>query len=297
LYTDGLHLLFTEVPIAAKAKRQGTLWMPRQKDQPHMASNQQPIQTPISPDHSTPNILASTMTKPPQVAGKLSVILPIYNERNTLATLLERVRAVPIEKEVLIVDDASTDGTREILQAEVEGVYPDVRVFYHQNNLGKGAAIRTAIPHITGEFCIIQDGDLEYNPEDYLPILDAFRKHDADIVYGSRFRQGRPPMKFANRMINILLAWMVRVLFHTPLTDEATCYKAFRSQVLQSIPLTCHRFEFCPEVTAKAIRRGYRIIEVPIRYTPRTKAAGKKIRWTDGIVAIWTLLKYRFARF
>lgn len=264
-----------------------------------MAPEQQPIQPPLSRATSTLGSSTSVAGKQGGGAslGKLSVILPVYNERATLATLLERVRAAPVEKEVLIVDDASTDGTREILQIEVEGQYPDVRVFYHKSNQGKGAAIRTAIPHATGEFCIIQDGDLEYNPEDYAPILEAFRAYGADIVYGSRFWHGWPPMKFANRVINILLAWMVRVLFRTPMTDEATCYKAFRTEVLRSIPLTCRRFEFCPEVTAKAIRRGYRIIEVPIRYVPRTKAAGKKIRWTDGVVAIWTLLKYRFARF
>lgn len=264
-----------------------------------MALEQQPIQPPANRTTFVPGGSTSVNTEQGRGAslGKLSVILPVYNERATLVKLLERVRAVPIEKEVLIVDDASTDGTREILQSEVEGQYSDVRVFYHKSNQGKGAAIRTAIPHATGEFCIIQDGDLEYNPEDYVPILEAFRAYRADIVYGSRFQHGWPPMKFANRVINILLAWMVRALFRTQMTDEATCYKAFRTEVLQSIPLTCRRFEFCPEVTAKAIRRGYCIIEVPIRYTPRTKAAGKKIRWTDGVMAIWTLLKYRFVRF
>jgi len=227
----------------------------------------------------------------------LSVLMPVYDERNTLMPLLERIRAVPIEKEILIVDDGSTDGTRELLCAEVEGKFPDVRVFYHPQNRGKGAAIRTAIPCARGEFCIVQDGDLEYWPEDYIPILQAFEAGNVDAVYGSRFLNGWPPMRLPNRIVNRLLASMVCVFFGTHMTDEATCYKAFRTEALQSLPLTCRRFEFCPEVTAKAIRRGYRIVEVPIRYEARSMADGKKIRWTDGVAAIWTLLKWRVARF
>lgn len=227
----------------------------------------------------------------------LSVLLPVMNERHTLLPLIERVRAVPIPKEILIVDDGSTDGTRELLRSKVEGKMPDVRVFYHERNLGKGAAIRTALPYARGTFCIVQDGDLEYDPQDYLPILEAFKDPTVAAVYGSRFLRGMPPMRFANRCINRLLAWMVRFFFRTPLTDEATCYKAFRTEVLRAIPLTCQRFEFCPEVTAKLIRRQHRIVEVPIRYQARSIAQGKKIRWTDGVIAIWTLIKYRFARF
>lgn len=227
----------------------------------------------------------------------LTVLMPVYNERATLPQLLERVRAVPIEKEVLIVDDASSDGTTNYLKDHVEGKYPDVRVLYHSQNEGKGAAIRTAIPHATGAYSIVQDGDLEYDPQDYLTILNAFGKEGVTVVYGSRFLKGFPPMRLPNRMVNILLAWMTRVLFGMPLTDEATCYKAFRTELLQSIPLQCKRFEFCPEVTAKVIRRGNRIVEVPIRYEARSMAEGKKIRWTDGVAAIWTLVKFRFVKF
>jgi glycosyltransferase involved in cell wall biosynthesis len=227
----------------------------------------------------------------------LTILMPIFNEHSTLPDLLKRIRAVPIDKEILIVDDCSTDGTRELLQSSVEGAYPDVRVFYHDSNLGKGAAIRTAIPHATGQFCIVQDGDLEYWPEDYVPILHQFCSGKAEIVYGSRFMSGVPyGMKPMNRLVNRLLAGMVRVLYKTHITDEATCYKAFRTDILKSIPLTCKRFEFCPEVTAKAIRRGYKIVEVPIRYEARSMADGKKIRWTDGVSAIWTLLKWRFVK-
>lgn len=227
--------------------------------------------------------------------GVLSVLMPVMNERRTLLALLERIQAVPVEKEILIVDDGSTDGTRELLENEVAGRIPGVRVFYHAENYGKGMAIRTAIPHAKGDFCIVQDGDMEYDPADYLPILRAFADPSVGAVYGSRFLNGWPPMRLPNRIVNVLLAWMVRKLYATPMTDEATCYKAFRTEVLQSLPLACRRFEFCPEVTAKAIRSGCRIVEVPIHYAARSMAEGKKIRWTDGVAAIWTLIKYRYA--
>lgn len=227
----------------------------------------------------------------------LTALLPVYNERASLEALIERVRAVPVEKQIIIVDDCSADGTREYLKSEVEGKFPDVEVFYHDKNQGKGAAIRTAIPHAKGLYCIVQDGDLEYDPQDYLTILEAFKKEGVQIVYGSRFLNGYPKMRLPNKMVNILLAWMVRFFFSSPMTDEATCYKAFQTEILQSIPLECKRFEFCPEVTAKALRRGHRIVEVSIRYEARSLAEGKKIRWTDGVMAIWTLLKFRWAKF
>jgi len=226
----------------------------------------------------------------------LSVLLPVYNERDTFPLLLERVRAVPIDKEILILDDFSSDGTRELLKSKVEGVYPEVSVFYHDANRGKGSGLRTLIPHAVGEYCIVQDGDLEYDPQDYVPMVRALQCEHATVVYGSRFMHGWPKMRPANRIVNMLLAWMVRAFFGARITDEATCYKAFRTDLLQSIPLTCRRFEFCPEVTAKILRRGHSIVEVPIRYSARTMAEGKKIRWTDGVAAIWTLLKYRFVR-
>jgi glycosyltransferase involved in cell wall biosynthesis len=226
----------------------------------------------------------------------LTVLMPVYNERATLRELLDRVLASPVPKEVLIVDDASTDGTRELLRAEVEGRSPEVRVVYRDRNGGKGLAIRAGLPLARGEFVIIQDGDLEYDPADYEVLLSAARETGAPIVYGTRFAHGWPPMRWPNKAINLLLAWMVRHLFAAPMTDEATCYKLFRRDVLRSIPLACRRFEFCPEVTAKALRRGHRIVEVPIRYAARSHAAGKKIRWTDGVAAVWTLLRYRFWR-
>ncbi len=227
---------------------------------------------------------------------RLSVLLPIFNERSTLPELLERVLNVPLSLEILIVDDCSTDGTREYLKENIEGAYPNVRVFYHEKNQGKGAAIRTAIPFAKGEVCIIQDGDMEYSPEDYLPIVAAFDCGRERVVYGSRFTKGFPAMRPANRFVNWLLPAMVRVLYGYRLTDEATCYKAFKTELLQSLDLKCKRFEFCPEVTAKILKKGIKIIEVPIQYTARSMSAGKKIRWTDGVEAIWTLIKYRFIK-
>ncbi len=249
-----------------------------------------------APDHSPLGSAGNDHAASRAVRPALSVIVPIYNERANLVHIIGRIQAVEIGKEILVVDDASTDGTTQMLREEVEGRYPNVRVLYHAENLGKGASIRTALPYASGEFTIIQDGDLEYDPEDYHPILAAFRD-GVSAVYGSRFLNGRPRMRFANRMVNRLLAWMVRLLFQVPMTDEATCYKAFRTEVIQSLPLECRRFEFCPEVTAKLLRRGGRIVEAPIRYEARSVAQGKKIRWTDGVAAIWTLLKFRFVKF
>jgi glycosyltransferase involved in cell wall biosynthesis len=222
--------------------------------------------------------------------------MPVYNERRSLEEILRRVLASPVRKEVLIVDDGSTDGTTEYLREHVDGKLEGVRVHYLERNGGKGAAIRAGIPLVRGEYVIIQDGDLEYDPSDYGKLIEPLEAGESDIVYGTRFARGYPPMRLANRWINKILAGMVRALYGVPMTDEATCYKAFRTEILRSIPLTCRRFEFCPEVTSKALRRGHRIVEVPISYEARTHREGKKIRWTDGVVAIWTLIKYRFWR-
>lgn len=232
----------------------------------------------------------------PTEEGLLTVLMPVYNERASLDAILERVLASPVKKEVLIVDDGSTDGTTEYLKEQVEGKVANVRVVYLKENRGKGAAIRAGIPLVRGEYVVIQDGDLEYDPGDYVKLMEPLVAGRSEIVYGTRFRFGYPPMRWANRLINIILAGMVRILYGAPMTDEATCYKAFRTETLRSIPLMCRRFEFCPEVTAKALRRGHTILEVPITYQARTHREGKKIRWTDGVAAIWTLLKYRFWR-
>jgi dolichol-phosphate mannosyltransferase len=217
----------------------------------------------------------------------------VYNERDTLENLLRRVLAVPVDKEVIVVDDGSRDGTREVL-ARLAGELP-IRALYHERNRGKGAAIRTALAEARGEFTIIQDADLEYDPEEYPRLLAPIQKGEANVVYGSRYLGHTNPLPFTHFKVAVLLLnAMANLLYGTRLTDEATCYKMFRTSLLRSLPLRCERFEFCPEVTARVAKRGEKILEIPIAYHYRTKAEGKKIGWGDGFEAIWTLLRYRF---
>jgi dolichol-phosphate mannosyltransferase len=220
----------------------------------------------------------------------VSVIVPVYNEADTIQELLKRLRIAPFRKEVIVVDDCSADGTSELLQSE-----PDILYVRHGRNQGKGAAIRTGIQHAKGDIIIIQDADLEYDPMEIPAVVEPIASGEAVVAYGNRFAEGLPAdMPLPNKIANRLLAWMVRLLYGQRLQDEATCYKAFRADLLKTIPLRCQRFEFCPEVTAKILKRGHKIVEVDIRcYRPRTKNEGKKIRWTDGVEAIWALLKYR----
>lgn len=226
----------------------------------------------------------------------VSIIIPVYNERLMLAVVLERVLAAPLppgcEKEVIVVDDGSTDGTAQLLAAwNGPGA---VRKYRSEVNRGKGSAIRLGIAQATGDFILIQDGDMEYDPRDYVPLLEPLVAGRADVVYGTRFHTPVRGMEPANLLANKLLAAMANLLYGAGLTDEATAFKAFRAGLLKAIPLTCSRFEFCPEVTAKVRRLGYTIHEVPISYKPRRAMEGKKIRWYDGVMAFWTLLKYRF---
>jgi glycosyltransferase involved in cell wall biosynthesis len=225
---------------------------------------------------------------------QVSIILPAYNEENTIAEILKRLQKLPLDKEIIVIDDASTDNTSvEILDSGIEVVHK--RQAFNQ---GKGAAIRAALEVARGEVTIIQDADLEYDPEDIPQLVQPILDGKADVVYGSRFMHGMSgKMALPNKLVNLLLVWMVRLLYRRRITDEATCYKAIRTSVVRSMHLQCERFEFCPEVTAKAIRMGKEIVEKPISYVPRTKSAGKKIRWTDGIEAIWTLIRHRFTRF
>jgi dolichol-phosphate mannosyltransferase len=234
-------------------------------------------------------------TAPNIVAYRLSVAIPVYNEAATVLELLHRVLAVDVPLEILIVEDGSTDGTAELLRTEVEGRYPDVRVIYHEGNRGKGAAIVTAIAHATGDFLIVQDADLEYDPQAYRELLPALVENRADVVYGSRFLGSIQDMKFANLLANRILTIAANLLFPgARLTDEATCYKMFRLSLLKSLGLRSRRFDFCPEVTAKVLKRGIKIVEVPVHYRARTAAQGKKIHWTDGVDALRALIKYRF---
>ena len=221
--------------------------------------------------------------------------MPAYNERETIREAIRRVTALGEDVELIVVDDASTDGTRELLE-ELEGLEaePGITLVKHEANMGKGMAIRTAIAHATGSVIAVQDADLEYAPADLLRLMEPISRGEAKVVYGSRFLNGRPPMQLPNYVCNRLLAWTANVLYGARITDEATCYKVFDAELLRSIPLECRRFEFCPEVTAKVRKRGERIVELPISYTPRSYDSGKKIRWWDGVIALWTLVKYRF---
>ncbi len=221
----------------------------------------------------------------------------MHNEESTVDELIRQVRAVDlgeVEREIVVVDDASTDGTHACLEAYRTD--PDITLLRHEVNRGKGAGIRTGLGSATGDIVVIQDADLEYDPSDYPRLIEPIITGRADVVFGSRFKGSHENMALANWLANKILAWSATILFGKVVTDEATCYKAFRADVLRSFDLECERFEFCPEVTAKTLRRGYRLVEVPINYRGRTVEAGKKIRAADGLEAIWTLLRFRFKR-
>jgi len=225
---------------------------------------------------------------------KVSIILPAYNEQDTIREVIHKIAELPIDKEIIVVDDASTDLTAD----EVRKSNTEIVHITQPHNQGKGAAIRAALQVAQGEVCIIQDADLEYDPSEIPQLIQPVLDGNEDVVYGSRFFNGmNRRMALPNRIVNKLLVWAVAALFFRRISDEATCYKAVRTSVLRDMHLECERFEFCPEVTAKAIRMGKRIKELPISYEPRSKAAGKKIRWTDGVEAFWTLLKHRFSKF
>jgi dolichol-phosphate mannosyltransferase len=225
---------------------------------------------------------------------EVTVIVPALNEEDTIREVVERVLAIPLQVQLVVVDDGSTDRTPEILRSFDD---PRLVVLTHSERRGKGSAIRTALESAEGIATIVQDADLEYSPEQIPLVVTPILRGEASVVYGTRFSAGLPKgMALPNKAVNVLLAASVRSLYRTRITDEATCYKAFRTDLLRSFALVCRRFEFCPEVTAKAIRRGERILEVPIDYVPRTKDAGKKIRWTDAPEAFWTLLRWRLWR-
>jgi glycosyltransferase involved in cell wall biosynthesis len=223
----------------------------------------------------------------------LSVIVPVFNERSTVAEIVRRIRAVdlPVEREIIVVDDGSNDGTADVLTQLRDST---VRVVGHGVNRGKGAAIRTGLEIATGDLVLIQDADLEYDPEDWPRLLAPVLKGRARVVYGSRFTGERRNMLFLHWVGNRFLSLVTNVLYNSTLSDMETCYKLFDRRVLDGTRLEADRFDFEPEFTAKVLRRGIRIYEVPISYAGREPNEGKKITWQDGVIALWTLVKYRF---
>jgi glycosyltransferase involved in cell wall biosynthesis len=230
---------------------------------------------------------------------KISIVIPAYNEEATIAELLDRVQAVALAKEIIVVDDCSTDGTRAVL-AEMEKRHDNLRVFHQPRNQGKGAALREGFKHATGDFVIIQDADLEYDPAEYPVLLKPLIEGQADVVYGSRFLTTREHrvLFFWHSVGNRLLTLISNMFTNLNLTDMETCYKVFRREVIQSIELEQNRFGFEPEVTVKISRiKQLRIYEVGISYHGRTYEEGKKIGWKDGVQALWCILKYSFRRY
>lgn len=223
---------------------------------------------------------------------KISVVIPVYNEQRTIREIIERVKAVPVEKEIIVVDDCSTDQTmQELRKMAEEGT---IRLFQHKVNQGKGAACRTGISKVQGDVVIIQDADLEYDPADYPVLLEPIIKGRSKVVYGSRFLGPHKAMYFWHSVGNKTFTLLTNVLFDTTLTDMETCYKVFTADIARKLRLRSNRWGFDPEITAKILRQGNRIYEVPISYTGREFWEGKKISWKDGFTIIRTLIKYRF---
>lgn len=227
---------------------------------------------------------------------KISVIIPAHNEERTIAEIIRRVKAVNLTKEIIVINDASTDKTGHILdrisREQVSG--SPIKVIRHLQNQGKGAAIRAGLKEAVGDIVIIQDADLEYDPQDYAGLIQPIIDGKTSVVYGSRCLSKNKISSPGFFLGGKLLSFLTNLLYRAGITDEPTCYKVFKREVLQNLDLKCRRFEFCPEVTAKVRKRGYKIYEVPIHYYPRTIKEGKKIRFSDGLSAVWTLIKYRF---
>lgn len=249
---------------------------------------------PLAARHDARSERASSLASASaEATPTLTVIVPVFNEVRTIDEAIRRTLTAPCSKQVIVVDDGSTDGTRDVLAAWRDNA--ELTILCHDRNRGKGAAIRTALEHAVGRFTIIQDADLECVPEDYPRLLEPLLSGRAQVVYGSRFLQpANAPQRFRVFRLGVsVLNWFVRFLYGVRLTDEATCFKVFPTEVLRSMDLRCKRFEFCPEVTAKACRLGLAITEVPVYYCPRDARAGKKIRVWDGMVALATLWRLR----
>lgn len=226
---------------------------------------------------------------------KISILIPVFNELNTLEIILKKVEEANfcgLEKEIILIDDYSTDGTRDIL----EKLKDKYKVLYHEQNMGKGAALRTGFEHVTGDITVIQDADLEYDPNDYEPLIQMLLDGKADVVYGSRFLNTKPAgsIMLTHLLGNKLLTLITNVLYNTTLTDMETCYKAFKTEFIKDIKIKSNRFDFEPEITAKILKKGARLYELPISYYGREFSEGKKITWKDGVHAIAALVKFRF---
>lgn len=226
---------------------------------------------------------------------KITILIPVFNEIKTINEILEKVENISfcdLEKEIILIDDFSTDGTREIL----ENLKDKYKVFFHDKNYGKGAALRTGFEHVSGDIVVIQDADLEYDPKDYEPLIRLILDGHADVAYGSRLSGGKPSRSFMffHLLGNKFLTLLTNVLYNTTLTDMETCYKAFRVEFIKGLKIKSNRFDFEPEITAKVLKRGARLYELPISYFGREYDEGKKITWKDGIHAVWALIKFRF---